>query len=208
MALLSAETLRTVYARGDIPAAEDTTLGVMLGAIEVATARYLGYPTTNTATGAQPLLDATSYTLRLDGDGTETLYLPVAPVTAVTSVYQDATQAFGTGTDVDSGDYELVNYPGGAKLVLLPTSTTGSWAEGHRTIKVTVTAGYATEAALPDDLVHALYAWALASYRAQPARHLESTSKGGASQTLRPLTMPDDVRELLQPLRLGAAYGW
>lgn len=206
MALLSATTLRTDYLP-DVASSDANANAVLARALQRAedlVSRYLGYP------GTSPTWASTSYTLRLAARRSDTsrLLLPVAPVTAITSVYQDTTMAFAASSLVDSGDYELESLRNGAYLRLLPDATVGSWSTAARVIKVTCTAGYANEAAVPDDLAHAVYGWVADWWMKRRVRHLETGSQGGASQSFAAGgQLPDDVREIADAYLLLGTFG-
>lgn len=207
MGLLTYATLRTDYlpdiASGDTGAS--TVLGRALDRAEALVSQRLGYP------GASPTWASTSYTLRLTGSRVDTqrLLLPVAPVTAITSVHQDLDLGFGAAFEVASTQYELEALRNGAYLNILPTATTiARWYVQNRAIKVVCTAGYANEAAIPKDLAHAVYEWVADWWLGRRARGLESSSQAGTSQQRAPLAaIPQDVQDLLAPYVLLSAAG-
>jgi len=207
MALLSSTTLRTDYLP-EVQAADTasmTTLAAALARAEATIAEHLGYP------GASPTWESTSYTLRLRAVVGDRLILPVAPVTAIASVYQDESMVFGADTAVSPADYEREDLKGGAILHLLPEATSvATWSDKHRAVKVTCTAGYANEAAIPKGLAHAVYGWVADWWLRRRVRHLENTSQGGTSQTFAALAkLPADVAAQVAPWmllgRLGAS---
>lgn len=184
-ALLSATTFRTQYLPGVSAADSDsvTRITAILARAEERVVAFLGYPLQSGATVAAWSTGA--YVLRL-GFRTPVrtrLALPVHPVTAIASVYQDTDKAFGATTLIASGDYEQENLPNGAYLHLLPTGSTGAWYTGDREIKVSCTAGYANEAAIPLVLADAVYRLAQHRYQRAQTGHLDSTSKNGQSES-------------------------
>lgn len=204
--LLSATTLRTDYLTG-IAASDSTSVDVLgraLARAEAAVAKYLGYP------GTSPTWESTSYVLRLAARNLDRqqLTLPVAPVTAIASVYQDLDLAFGASTAVSSSDYEQESRDNGAVLHLLPNGTTSAWYTKARSIKVTLTAGYANEAAIPKSLADAVYRWVADWWLRRVNRHLGSMAQGQVNQSLRNLeAIPPDVEALLAPWRLLGVLG-
>lgn len=73
----------------------------------------------------------------LDGTGERWLYLPVHPVSYISSIHIDADRVFGSGTVLASADFYW--YPKSGKVV----SEGGNFLKGRRNIKVHYTAGYA-----------------------------------------------------------------
>lgn len=206
MALLSTTTLREDYLADVSSADSDTTTRLARGLqrAEDLVARHLGYP------GTAPTWASTSYTLRLSARraNPRRLLLPVAPVTAIASVYQDLDLAFGASTQITSTQYELEALHNGAYLHILPTATElGAWYQQERSIKVTCTAGYANEAAVPDELAHAVYSWVADWWLGRRSRTLDSSSQGGSTQQRRELAaIPADLADILGPyVLLGAA---
>lgn len=212
MALLTYSTLRTDYLSdvASSDSAAEAVLGRALNRAEDLVSRHLGYP------GAAPSWASATRTLRLEArraDRTR-LLLPVAPVASITSVYQDLDLAFGASTLVTSTDYELETLRTGAYLHLLPSATIGAWYTQPRSIQVTLVAGYANEAAIPDDLAHAVYSWVADWWMKRRIRHLDNVSQGGVSQGVNqgigitPLgAIPFDVREVLESYVLMSATG-
>jgi hypothetical protein len=198
MALLSTTTLIDDYLPGvsTSDTAAVATLGRALDRVEGMVAAFLGYP------GATPTLASTSYTLRLAGVSVEPtrLLIPAYPVTAISSVYQDEELTFAASTLVDSGDYEQVNVRGATYLDLLPTGDTGSWLTGRRSVKVTCTAGYANEAAMPKALADLIYQAVADWYKARAYRVQTNRSEGGVSVGLvAPKDLSDELKEALAP---------
>lgn len=207
MALLSTTTLRTDYLP-DVQASDSDALAVLgraLDRAETAVARYLGYP------GQTPSLGSAAYTFRLSGleIDPQRLVVPIVPVTAITSVHQDLQRAFASDTEVSASDYEQVDALGATYLDLLPTATSAAaWYTGHRTIRVICTAGYANEAAIPDDIADAIYRM-VASWFLR-IRNREKTSSGAGNQTysLRELAhIPPDAAAILDAYTLSGKLG-
>lgn len=208
MPILSTTTLLADYLSGGV-ASSDTasvaTLGRALARVESLAANELGYP------GSNPTLVSTSYVLRLEGRSSspKSLFLPVAPVTAIASVYQDTDQEFSSAALISSDDYELETLVNGAELHLKPSGSTSRWFTQERSIKVTCTAGYADEEAMPLTLADALYRWVASWWMRRQSRHLVSQSQGQTTQGLAKLeSCPPDVEEILINFRIpGASWG-
>lgn len=201
--MLSASTLASDYLAG-VAASDSTTLAVLgraLVRVESLVAVHLGYP------GTSPTLASTSYTLRLKGlrQQPKRLLLTVGPVTAIASVHQDADQAFGASSIVSSSEYETEDHPGGSYLILLPTASVGKWLPVDRSIKVTCTAGYANEAAMPPALSDAIYRIVADWWLRRANRHLGSISAGRQNQSILDLkdASPDAMAVLAQFRLLG-----
>jgi hypothetical protein len=206
LALLSTTTLRTDYLPGVASGDSDNIaiLGRALARVEILIARYLGYP------GASPTWESSSYTLRVAGTTQQPriLALGLAPITAIASIYQDLNLVFDSSTLVASSDYEQENLANGARLYLLPLGTTPSWYTQVRSIKVTCTAGYANEAAVPKPLADACYRWVADWWLRRTNRHLGSIAQGQVNQGLRELeAIPGDIEALLASWRLLGTVG-
>jgi len=209
--LLTFDTLRGDYLP-DVSASDtesEAILGRALDRVEGLISEYLGYPVG--ASGAAPTWASTSYTLRLRavrGDD-QRLLLPVRPVTAVASVYQDTNMEFAAADLVTSTDYETEHLRGGTYLHLLPDATSiAAWSTLPRSIKVSCTAGYTNEAAIPKALADAAYRCVADWWTGRRTRAMESTSQGGVSQTRGELkALPADTREILTPWMLLGRLG-
>lgn len=202
MAVLTAAELRASFLQGISGTAEDTYLGLAITRAEGAIARYLGFPSVS---GAVPSLASGSYTrygpdadsgIRIDGPN---LYLEPRPVSAVTSIYDDTNEAWGSDTLVSSADYTVFAW--GVRLK--PTSSHGEWSETANAIKATFTAGWTT---YPVDLVQAVGMlcrhWIL--LRDRQGYSSLPTEAGNAG--LREETIPAAVKEIIDPLRLPSVF--
>lgn len=222
MALLSVSTLRTRH----LPEVLDTdsnatsVLTALLAAAEDLAAAEIGYPAAPSAAGGA-LVAATwasrAYVFHLAGssDG-ERLVLPVAPVTAISSVVlsEDA-DWFDDGSlppdaeVVASTDYRKELLKNGCRLWVRASGDLGAWSSAPQSVRVICTAGYANEAALPPGVADAVYRWCADLYQQRRVRVEESVSQNGTSQTLRALGIPADVKATLLPYtllgRLGAS---
>lgn len=195
--------ITTTEARYRIPtlssSAEDTLLGVLIAEAGRAFARWCGYP------GLSPTMESASYTLYVDGPGGRDLYLPVQPVTAVSSIYDDSTLDFTSSNYlVSSSDYTLVTQQDGHAIVRLKsTSSWGIWRDGKGNIKAAVTAGFST---IPEDLKRLCAMAVRHAYDQRTTQGKRHTSSGGSSTGFDDAHyLPDEVREGLWQFRLPGA---
>jgi hypothetical protein len=157
MAILTAANLRTAkYLPGISGSDLDTdVLAPLIEAADQALATYCGFPLPSGAT--ERTLASSSYVLYVDSPGGRRLRLPVRPVTAIASIYDDPEWTWGSDALVASNDYALLADGGGGALVQLTASAAwGSWTKAQGAIKATVTAGYATGSSCPDFIRHAM----------------------------------------------------
>ena len=198
MALLAAATLVSDYLGNGIASSDATTLAVLGRALQRAEdllARRIGFP------GAAPTLASGSYTLRVEAsrNNTRRLLVPIAPIASFTTIHQDLDVSFGSDTLIASTDYEAETLNNGTYLHLLPTGTTAAWYTEPRSIKVVCVAGYATEAAIHDDLADAIYRTVADWWVRRQNRHISSVSAHGTSQSYQELSgpIPKDVEQQL-----------
>ena len=141
MSLITASEARTYLPQ---TAGDDTLLGTLITEAEGMIARFCRYPRPSATTS--PTMASTSYTLYADGCGRAFVRLPVAPITAVSAVYDDPDRAYGASTLLGSSDYSIVGER--ADTIELSASAgifSGSSASpARRAVKVTCTAGFAT----------------------------------------------------------------
>lgn len=181
MALLTAAQARAIYLPG-VTSASDTDIDTVIARSDALLASWLGWaPPTD---GGRPTLESASHTIYLDGPSTTdpaVLVLPLYPVTAVASIYDDELLVYGSSTQVASSQWVLDQSRG--RVRLLPTAS-HAWSTAPRAIKVTCTAGFVAATHL--DAVEALgrqvhHAWTL-----RDVQGLVSGSRpGGASITYR-----------------------
>jgi hypothetical protein len=157
-------------------------------------ARVCGYPTPSAS--APPSMLSTAYTLIISSPGGRDLPLPVWPVTAVSSVYDDPSGDFEAESLVDADDYAIKYLPGsGWVLRLAKDSTQGEWTRGRDVIQITFTAGYTNP---PEALAQAAIALVRHLYEQRTATRQESASVGGASYSMgAPSGVPDWIRAML-----------
>lgn len=220
MALLSVSTLRTRHLP-DVLASDSTAttvLTALLAAAEEMAAVWLGYPAAPSAAGGalvNATWDSRAYALFLQGtaDG-QRLVVPLAPLTAVTSVYlsEDADwpndgSLPSNAEEIASTDYRIEHLRNGCRFHVRASGDLGRWPLGPQAVRIVCTAGYANEAALPLGVADAVYRWCADVYTRRRVRLEESVSQGGASQTLRELGMPKDVADALLPYQLLGQLG-
>lgn len=170
------------------------TIEALCVAASALIARVCGYPTPSAS--AAPTMLSTAYTLIIDSPGGRNLSLPVWPVTAVSSVYDDPGGDFESTDLVDSGDYTIKYLPGaGWVLRLTKDSTLGGWSRGRQCIQIAFTGGYVDP---PEALVQSAVALVRHLYEQRSATRQESASVGGASYAMgAPAGVPDWIRAML-----------
>lgn len=193
MALVTADeakvALRAIGGTGD-----DTALDNAIARADQMMAAWCGFPMTTTGIRT---LESASYVLEVDGDGTRDLYLPIRPVTAVASVYDDTQWTWSSDDLVASSDYALDTYKG--RIRLTETASHGVFAEGDGNVKVTCTAGFST---VPEAIKQACILMVRHIWRLQADQGVENRSEGGGSATYRSEDIPDGVKRLLSPFRI------
>jgi hypothetical protein len=189
-------------ARAYIPSQSGTGLDTstfepLVEAADQALAAYCRFPLT--ASGTERTLATGSYTLYIDGPGGEVLRLPIRPVTAVASIYDDPDRVYGADTLVASGDYDLIQEDG---VVLLKTTAThGRWTSGgRRAVKVACTAGFAVGASAPDFIRHAVALLVAHWWRKEiPSIGAKAGDAREVVDRLVALELPIEVRRAIAP---------
>lgn len=195
MALCTAAEVRAYDS--SLTSAEDSRIDLVVAAVGAEFARFCNYPPASV--GANPTLESASHTVYTDRGAspilrlsTSAIMLPVAPVTAVTSVHDDSDRDYDAGDLVASGDYDLDGDTG--LIVLRPTRSHGGWSSSYAAIKVVCTAGFTT---VPDDIKHAAIVQTMAWYRGIQRVGVTNVSQGGVSVGIADRTLMDDVAETL-----------
>ena len=181
----------------------DSELTALLNRVEVAIARYLGFPFIYDGAVYKNSLEVETYTLYYDGPSLGNslmLDLRLKPVHSITSIHSDPYQEYGADTLIDSESYNLDNVKGEVRLK--PKTAIDVFDKGDRAIKVVCTAGY-TSASLPPELEHAICVWASQLQRNKQNQGRETVSQRGGATNLSPKTMPLEVKEYLKPYRLS-----
>lgn len=161
---------------------------------------YCGYARSTASTA--PTMLSTSYTLYFDSIGRSFVRLPCAPITAVSSVYDDPDRQYGAATAIASTDREIGGEAADT-IELLPTYGTFSGSElepCRRAIKVTVTAGFATA----DAELKAICGWLVKHLFEQRRRgqQVNAEDNGAASPRI-----PAALRSRLGRYMLASAWG-
>ena len=201
MALVSAATLKEYLPELSGSTAADTDLNSLISRVESSIARFLGFPLPDS--GYSPTLDQSTYTFFLDGPASwdsRVLQLPIMPVQATVNVYVDSDRVYGSGTIVPSTEYDIDIQKG---IFILKETSTKSWERGYRYIKATVIAGWSTA---PNDLIQAICIMASMAQRNKANAGKESIDVRGSKITISKKTMPQEVKEILYPLRSSAMY--
>jgi len=196
--------ITTSEAKQQIPAlagtTDDTLLTELISVAGGLIGTYLGYPPASA--GGTPSAESANYTRYQDGPGGRILTLEVAPVSAVSSIYDDLNWDYSATYLVASSDYSIVDGDAGL-IVLSSTATHGSWTTGNRAIKATYTAGYTT---VPDWLQHAARIMVRALYDLRNAQGKENKAEGGVNVSFtKPAALPEEAIQILAPHRLGRA---
>lgn len=189
MALITASA-----ARAYIPSLSDgdsTQLDDLIAKADVALAHLCGYPMYGLGTRS---MEAQTYTLYLDGPGGRELYLP-PPIQSVTSIHDDELGAWGSDTEVDSGDWTLFANEGLVRLNV--SGGHGAWSTARRAIKVVASLGYST---VPDGLKHAAGLWVAHAYRNTiPSLGKSSITQREATVALVTSAFPPEVKQAAAP---------
>jgi hypothetical protein len=201
MAVLTPAEFRDHYP-ALIGSSEDALLETLIGRADEWMARYLGFPATST--GTYTLEDATYilYPRRPDRDEPRKIVLPVRPIVSITSAYVDLEEAYGSDTEVASGDMVLDATAG---AIWLTRSSPSAWAHGTRANKITVVAGYATT---PGGLVVATALFVRHLLDLYRTSGVAASTLAGQSETRSDpgRLMPGPVRELLEPYRVWSYH--
>lgn len=179
--------------------AEDPNLETMISRVGRIFGRWCGYPPASA--GGASTMESTSYTLYLDGPGGQTLRLPIWPVSAFTSIYDDPDRDYNADDLVASSDYDTDGEQG--LVILKPSAAHGAWSRSYRAIKATITAGYTT---VPDDVKLAACLMVRHLWDLKHTQGRQSVNQGEQTAQLREETLPAAVRELLGPYRLASVY--
>ena len=105
-------------------------------------------------------LEEQTYTAYIDGTGTKSIYVPVYPITSITSLYVDADRNFGSDTLISSSDY--VFYPKTGEVTMVEGEYPvrySYFAKGRQNVKITYVGGYTfsgTNITLPKDIIKAI----------------------------------------------------
>lgn len=200
MSLVTVATLREYLPEIANNTEIDSELGSLLDRVEKGIASYLGFPWLDSS--LSPSLSTNTYIVYVDSPSlTDSLMLqlPISPVTAVASVYSDASRQYDSGTLVDASTYDLEKSQG--RIYLKAGNYTRSFATGKRANKVTLTAGY-TAGTIPDDLIHGICVYASQMHRNKTNQGKDSINTRNGSVKFTKKNMPDEVKEFINPYRV------
>lgn len=192
MALATAEQVRALVP--GLSSADDATIGVVLARIDASFARYCGHPTPDSGAHTMEAAAYTMYPGRYDigtGDDRNILVLPCPPVLSVTSVHVDPDQDYGADTLLGASEYVA----DGRRLELLVGATAG-WSTSPRANKVVASAGY-TVADHPVLTEAAITQAAHLTSNTSAAGSTSTSTRGGGSRSIAPLSLLSEVREML-----------
>ena len=204
MALVTAAQAR-VHIPSLTSTGEDTNIDTLIARVGALFGRWCGYPPTS-AGGASSMESSASHILYNGLGGYVDVISPrflrskVWPVTAISSIYDDVTEAYATA--ITSTNYAIVD--GNAGLIGYTASSGAAWLKPSspsvRNIKATLTCGWST---VPTDVQEAAV---LMLHHWWELRHTQGrqnvATAAGTSAGLREETMPAAVRQLLAPYRL------
>ena len=199
MSLVTVATLREYLPEIASNTEIDTELGNLLDRVEKGIANYLGFPWLDSA--LSPTLESSTYTLYVDSPLSSDIYtlqLPIAPVTAVASIYADASRQYDASTLIDSTTYDLEIATG--RIILKVPLVSRNFSIGKRSNKVTCTAGFSA-GTIPSDLTHAICVYASQLHRNKNTQGKESINTRSGSVKLSPKSLPLEVKEFLNPYR-------
>ena len=177
----------------------DTELQNLLNRVESAIAAYLGFPRVYSDGQIEPVLSDQTYTLYIDNslpDLPYVLSLPIRPVVSVTSWHSDVDRLYGSDTLVPSDDYDLDKENG---RIIIKSTSGEAIEQGYRANKVVVVAGFENP---PDDLEHGICVYAAHLQRAKSTQGKENTTQRNITVSLSPRTMPQEVKDLINPYRV------
>lgn len=95
-------------------------------------------------------LEVSTYTVYLDGTGTDSIFLPVYPIVSITSIHVDPDRVYGADTLLSTDDYIYYSETGE-----ISRTGYGYFSKGKQIIKVVYVGGYTTSGTsitLPKDL--------------------------------------------------------
>ena len=182
--------------------ASDTELQNLLDRVESVVAAFIGFHriTAGPAGSSSAQLTSRSYTLYVDGpaDGyPNTIFLPMQPVTAITSWHSDVEREYGSDKEIAADQYELDTNLG---YLILKSTSSVTIESGFRANKIVCSAGFTSAA---DDITHAVCVYASALQRGKATQGKDSTTQREVSVKLSPRTMPQEVKDILYPLRVS-----
>ena len=200
MAIVTASQVRdyipTLSGDGD-----DTLLNTLVSRFNAVAASYMGFP--KQSSGAVSIESGT-YIEHLDGPGGRELAVTVKPVSSITSIYDDPDLDYTDSADlIAASDYTLFSDEG--KVVLDYNAVDAAWSVGHRHIKITYVAGYAS-GGIPTAIKHAACIQVAHWYAARSHIGRTKISSAGQTAALETLELLPEVKMALQPYRLATVW--
>jgi hypothetical protein len=182
---------------------QDTLIDTLVTRADQILSRWCGYPAYTDGAAGTSTFEDQSYTLYMSGPGGRELKLPVYPISTVTSIEDDSTEAFdGTTYLVASSDYDLRKSEG--TVLLKTTSVHGQWSEtASPVLKVVVVAGWTT---VPEQLKSACGEMVKHLWEMREKSGEQSRSQSGTSVSYRDEQIPPHVRTILSPYRLRGVW--
>ena len=180
---------------------DDTVLSTLISRFDAVAASYMGYPKQSSGTVS---IESGTYVEILDGPGGRELTTTAKPVVSVTSVYDDPDLDYTDAADlIASSDYTLYGHEG--RVVLDYNAVDAAWSVGHRHIKITYVAGYASDG-IPNAIKHAACIQVAHWYAARSHIGRTKISSAGQTAALETLELLPEVRMALQPYRLATVW--
>jgi len=177
----------------------DTQLTNLRDRVESAVARYLGFPVPDSS--LNPVLDVATYTFFVDSPtkyDAFTLQVPISPIVSITSIHTSYNRQYTVNELIDSSFYTF--NPSAGRIYLDPNISTKTFISGYRANKVILTAGY-TSITLPDDVEHGICVWIAQLHRQKTTQGKEQISQANSTVRVSPKTIPEEVKELINPIR-------
>jgi len=96
-------------------------------------------------------LEASDYTLQIDGNGLEHIFLQNYPINSITSIHIDTDRVFGDDTAIDSANY--VYYSDSGEIALVSNSWWGGiFPRERQCIKIVCNLGYTVSDSVVDEV--------------------------------------------------------
>lgn len=137
-------------------------------------------------------LKSADYTKDLDGDGTNTLLLPIYPINSVTSIYDDPEREFAADTLIASTDYVVDNEEEVGTVRLFKNTT--AFTKGIKNIRIAFNAGYTT---IPSDAELACILLVSWFWNRGGAEAMTAQSMGGKSESYNDDALPMFIRQMV-----------
>lgn len=189
--------------------ADQATIATLITRADSILSAWCGYR--GATASADPTFDSTTYTRYMHGPGGRVLQLPYWPVSSVTSIEDDTSEAFDGSTYlVASGDYDVERPGEPGRVRLKQTSTRGSWTQGAESavkpIKAVFVAGYAAGSA-PEAIKEAVAEMVAILWGAKDtvAQGTVGIGAGGTASEKAP-EIPEHIKQKLRPFRMPGAY--